>query len=212
MVHKYDLDVFAQRYDLDTSALYEVLDLLPKLGKGVWVAGGAIRRILQKKPIDTDIDFFFSSEDKRDEFEQYLITTLGEDVEKISSNNHQTTYKLTITEHDDLSEDFFEKDYKIQLVHMNYYKDVEECLDSFDFTITQFAYDGTHLYCGEYSLWDLANNKLVIHKLTYGLSSFRRVIKYTKQGYNACSGMLTDFLNKIAANPDLIQSDIEYVD
>ncbi|MNV76271.1 hypothetical protein D3C71_1696100 [compost metagenome] len=95
---------------------------------------------------------------------------------------------------------------------MGYYDSAETLLDSFDFTITQLAYDGTDLIFGKYTLWDLTRKRLALHKLTYGVATTRRLIKYTNQGFTACAGVLQSILEAVVANPDVIQSDVKYVD
>lgn len=95
---------------------------------------------------------------------------------------------------------------------MGYYTSPESVIDSFDFTITQCAYDGTDFYFGEYTLWDIPRKKLALHKLTYGVATMRRLIKYTDQGFTACAGVMRSILEAVVDNPGVIQSDVKYVD
>ena len=100
----------------------------------------------------------------------------------------------------------------IQLVKIDYYQTVDDLLDTFDFTITQFAYDGNYLYCGDYSLWDLSRRKLALHKMTYGVATMRRMLKYTNQGFEACAGVMQSILQSVVDDPNVINSDIQYID
>ena len=61
--------------------------------------------------------------------------------------------------------------------------------DRFDYTICQFAVDTNGmLWCGDHSLWDLARKRLAVHRITFPVSSLRRLLKYTSKGFYACSG------------------------
>lgn len=190
---KYNFKQFLSRYydDVDNMKIFKVLENLPPLLEGeMWLAGGALRKTLIGQPLDSDFDFFFKNKDARLAWEVALIN-IG--AKKISHNEHQKTFVLDIVLDEETEET---ETIKIQLVTIDYYNFVQDLLDSFDFTITQFAYDGQNLYCGEYSLWDLARRRLAIHKITYGVSSLRRLIKYTRQGFTACQGCLAQFLEK----------------
>lgn len=208
-IQKFDFEEFLSRYynNIDDLKIFKVLDALPAFLEGeMWLAGGALRRTLIGQPLDSDFDFFFKNKDARLIWENALLD-MG--AKKISHNDHQKTFILDLA----LDEETEELEtVKIQLITIDYYNFVQDLLDSFDFTITQFAYDGKYLYCGEYSLWDLARRRLAVHKITYGVASMRRLIKYTNQGFTACQGCLTQFLETVAEKPEVIRSDIQYVD
>ena len=85
-------------------------------------------------------------------------------------------------------------------------------IDSFDFSICQFGFDGEDLFLGDWALFDMARKRLVPGKVTFGTSTLRRVIKYTRQGYTICGGGLASILEQVAADPTIIQAGVEYVD
>jgi len=170
---------------------------------GPWICGGAIRRLISNQELDSDVDIFFKSESQRKEVKKLL----GATRRKISENDMNETYMVKIE-----LEEGREIEIKVQLIFINYYKTVEAVLDSFDFTICQFGYDGKDLICGEYSLWDLGRKKLAINEITYGVSTLRRLIKYTRQGFTACGGVLADMLERVIDNPDIINAEFEYID
>jgi hypothetical protein len=199
---KYNFSQFLSRYNNEPNELeiFKVLNGLPDLSDGgIWLAGGAIRRTLIGDLLTSDFDFFFESEDK---FKSYKNSLLGKGAKEINKNDHQESYEITINE----------KRRIIQLIKINYYKSAEEVIDSFDFTITQFAYDGINLICGEHSLWDLSRRKLALHRLTYGIATMRRMIKYTKQDFTACAGVMQQLLESVASDPRLINSQFKYID
>lgn len=192
---------FLSRFtDVDEVEFLKVLKELPAVSpQGPWLAGGAIRRTLIGMNLDSDFDFFFHDVDQLAVFRK-AIESKG--AKKTANNEHAETYILKITG----------KDRIIQLIKMGFYESAEQLLDSFDFTVTQLAYDGTDFIFGKYTLWDLSRKRLALHKLTYGVSSTRRLIKYTNQGFTACAGVLQSILEAVVANPDVIQSDVKYVD
>lgn len=196
----YNFKDFLQRYNNETDfELFKVLEELPPLTDGVWIAGGAIRRTLIGDLLTSDFDFFFRDKETLDTYRKSLFDKGAKETRK---TDHQETYTITIAE----------KPRIIQLIKINFYVDIESVLDSFDFTISQFAYDGTNLICGEYSLWDLSRHRLALHKLTYGVATMRRLIKYTNQGFTACAGVMQSILEAVVNNPKVINSEIQYVD
>lgn len=194
-------DFLGRSHDnVDELELFKVLSKIPNPDKeNIWLAGGAIRRTLIGDSLDSDFDFFFRNEEYLESFERELKLVGGVDE---SSNEHNKTYSIFIGE----------KKIIIQAITIKYYDSIEDVLDSFDFTITQFGYDGETLFCGEYSLWDLARKKLAIHRLTFGTATMRRVIKYTRQGFTACAGMFADILERVVEDPTIIESEIKYID
>ena len=201
-MQKFNFKEFLSRYQdgVDDNELFLTLKELPNLSPdGPWLAGGALRRTCKGQPLDSDFDFFFKNEEQYENFCKN-VKQLG--FEETAKNEHNTTFAGTIAK----------KNVLVQAININFYDSIQDVLDSFDFTITQFGFDGSDLYSGEYALWDLARNKLALHRLTFGVSTVRRMIKYTKQGYTACQGTFVDILNSIVKNPHLIEEDIEYID
>lgn len=199
---RYNFKSFLQRFieEPESEVIFKYQSALPVLSvNGPWIAGGSIRRTLQRMPLDSDVDFFFKNEKQRKEFEKDLESR---GFESVVITEQAKTFIGKIND----------ERVKVQSIHFAYYENAEAVIDSFDFTITQFAYDGNDLICGEYSLWDLARNRLALHKMTYGVSTVRRLIKYTKQGFTACGGVLTDILTSVVNDPALIQSNVQYID
>lgn len=145
--------------------LFKVLAELPELGwdrdlslfnnkegPGPWLAGGALRRTLQGFKLDSDFDFFFHSAEQLEEFST-LLQAKNKNLHKSNETEHHVEFKGPVGE-DNLY-------VKVRLIRFAYYNSPEEVIDSFDFTICQFAYDGYNLYCSDYALWDLGRNVLV---------------------------------------------------
>jgi len=219
----YNLSEICARSDIDLVELYYLLENLPHVGKideGPWIAGGLLRRLLTKQPLDKgDIDFFCHNSVQFDELKKN-IEKMGHEL--IEENAHAITYKFTHSKEPTFligneAETFYDKEYKIQLINIGFYDCVENLLDTFDFTLCQFALSKEgptdfRLHTGDYTLWDVGRKRMVINEITFGLSTLRRMFKYQNQGYEICSGCLNYFLYSIANDSKLIRSDIKYVE
>lgn len=192
---RYKLSEFLAR-SFEESPLLAALEALPPLSAaGPWLAGGAIRRAVTGKPLDSDFDLFFSGPDQLQE----ALSWLKKRGAVVTSTREQV---ITLA-HDDR---------RIQLISFGFYQTPDECIDAFDFTICQFATDGESLIVGDFTLWDCGRKKLALHRLTYGSSTLRRLIKYTKEGYEACGGVLADILERTVEDPATIHREVQYVD
>jgi hypothetical protein len=208
----FNLAAFLARSSTETP--YEETDLFKTLAKlpqctpnGPWLAGGALRRTIQGQPLDSDIDFFFRDEDQKNKFVRDLQHVPLNDITKVRETPHHEHYRGITTSPDP------SKPIDIQAIKFQYYANMSEVIDSFDFTICQFAFNGNNVVMGDYSLWDLGRKRLAINKITYPVSTMRRALKYGKQGFTVCNGALTEILRQTASNPELLnQLNVHYVD
>lgn len=204
---KFDYTKTVERlYPQDSCPLIKVIGALPSsfsdnLQKGnCWIAGGFIRRWYNVIKQDSDIDLFFR--------DIAIYDAVCADLEKlsvlppkISEFNKMYTVKV-----DD------KWTIQVQCINHKYYANVSELMDSFDFTICQFVFDGFNIYTSENAVLDCQRKRLVPHKITYGVSSLRRIIKYTQQGYYMCGGAAADFLRQVGASEEKINSKVISVD
>mgnify|MGYP006921366395 CR=1 FL=1 len=194
----FDFAEFCERSDCDTSELFRVLNAVRN---GAWCAGGAIRRTLIKQPLSSDFDFFFRSAEQLADWEKALPSTLS----LVRETEHHKHWKGTIGESAIPVE--------IQAIRFRYYESAADVIDSFDYTITQFALDGDKLVTTPEALWDLGRKKLAIHKVTYPVATMRRMLKYATQGFTACGGCMATLLRETASTPEVMaQLNIQYVD
>jgi hypothetical protein len=194
-------------YGWNTKELDAVLAIIPSELENFWLAGGALRRTITAEKIigKSDFDFFFKSE------EAYVamveaFSGIGFAIKRENDFNKTLEGEITIGEE--------KQKVIVQLIKVQYYGSVEALLDSFDFTLCQFALDtktGT-FYCGDTSMFDAARRRIVVHKVTYPVASLRRLIKYTSQGYYACHGCLTTFLEKVREIQPTSEAQIQYFD
>ena len=129
---------------------------------------------------------------------------LGRGAKKVSENEFNTTFVLPAA--DKLPE------LKVQAVFVSYETSLEEVIKKFDFSLCQCAFDGTNLFFGTFTLFDLAKNRLVPENITFGVSSIRRMLKYVRQGYTICGGGIQNILEQIVRDPKIINADIKYID
>lgn len=169
-------------------------------GEKCWIAGGFIRRWWFNIKQDSDIDLFFDSQETYNRVCEGLAKIATEPV-KISQFNHMYLIKITDT-----------WTIKVQAIRHLFYKSIHDLFDSFDFTICQFAYSNGAIIISELGLIDGQRKRLVPHKITYGASSLRRIIKYSQQGYYMCNGSVMTFLQAVGASPDMIRDDVISVD
>jgi hypothetical protein len=200
----FDLKAFIARSTdkpFEETTLANLLKALPPLSpKGPWLAGGAIRRTLLGQEPESDLDIFFPDAIMLDGFRRQ-VEAAG--LTKVRETEHHIHLRGS------LGESKIPRD--VQLIRIGFYPTAEVVIDSFDFTICQFAFDGETLTTGEFALWDLGRKRLAVHKITYPVSSARRLLKYAAQGFTACSGCLNALVMATANNPEL-RTDIEYVD
>lgn len=186
----------------ENTTLSKLLTYLPPLtAQGPWLAGGALRRTLMGKEPESDLDFFFRDAQQLDEFEARLVAS---GLRKVRETEHHRHYRGKLGPDDPVERD-------VQLIRFAFYGNAEAVIDSFDFTICQFAFDGMTLTVGEYALWDLGRKRLAVHKITYPVSSMRRMLKYGTQGFTACTGAIQTLLTQTAALPPSAM-EIAYVD
>lgn len=217
MTHQvFTLDAYWDRYgheEFESTDFSKALARLPKIAEqGPWVAGGSVRRLVTRLPQDSDFDFFFRDQEQFDAFCEQM-KPMG--AKRVNESDFNITFRLPAAEPKPVEDDVFEgggPELKVQAIRIAFYPTLADCIASFDFSICQFGFDGERLLFGEWTLFDVANKRLVPGKLTFGTSSLRRVIKYTRQGFTICGGGLADILEQVVANPEIIQREVEYVD
>ena len=156
----YNFKEFCDRSGCDSSEVERVWKAL-KIPHFMWLGGGAIRRTLIKQPLDSDFDFFFMDVDGKNAFIKHCE---AKGLRKVKETKHHTQLE-GVLEGSDLP-------VVIQAIHFMY-GDSGQWLDNFDYTISQFMYDGQYMYTTSYALWDLGRKKLALNKVTYPVATMR---------------------------------------
>lgn len=193
-----DFEDFCKRSDHEPKLLQFIIDGLPK---GAWLAGGAVRRVLAGHKLDSDFDFFFRDETAMIEWELALPSSM----KLVRETKHHKHWRGAL--------EGMENPIDVQAIKFAFYANAEAVIDSFDYTITMFALDGTDLVTTPEALWDLGRKRLAIHRVTYPVATMRRMLKYGKQGFTACAGCMATLFRETAKSPEALGAlDIEYVD
>lgn len=207
----YSLNELATRTGGTDTTIQQLRSILSDAGivpsvNGPWIAGGALRQCITNNPLSTDIDVFFASEEQRLTITRALSTNPRATKAFTTTTAETWTVKTTIDE--------TEKTVKIQLVFIDYYPTVEALIDTFDFTMCQIATtDIQTCVVGPFTLMDITKNRLMVHRITYPISTLRRLLKYSKQGFTVCDTTLGTLATAVADNPRLADKmDITYVD
>jgi hypothetical protein len=131
-----------------------------------WFAGGAVRDFFLGVPI-VDYDVFFPSDDDFNKTKDFLLNDKGKIIWE-SGNGVKIIHK----------------NIKFDLVK-KIFKDPQDCINQFDFTVSMFAVD-TKVYYGESSFIDLAKRQLMINALPLPVSTFYRAFRYYNKGFKMC--------------------------
>jgi len=162
------------------------------LKMGPWVAGGAVRRWIENKPVDSDIDVFFANEaqllrvkDKIEQIGQYnqivedpRLPMLRGTRGPIVKSENALTYKI-------------DNDKTVQLIKRRWYDSAEDVINDFDITVCQFLTDGSSVLYTQTALEDLKTKTLRFRKLAQ--NSFCRLIKYRCYGFEPTKQVLDQF-------------------
>lgn len=183
-----------------------LLDLLNF--NGVYLAGGLLRTLYSKteefSPEKTDVDLFFQSELQLQVVQSYL--------------ENETAYKKVFQCPEGKLASFVYKNseepaWKLQLITVSFYPDIDAVLNSFDFTVTMFGTDGVDTVSNEFASQDVEDMRLRWNKVTYPASSLRRMMKYAKKGYSMREEDYQTFVARVWEHDvNIIDGTLVYVD
>lgn len=177
------LDEYTKADTLNYQPLWKLDKILVDIQNLGFICGGCFKNLFEHKA-PKDYDIFFSSKDKFN----YAVKMLNK------------SDKYTAGYHNDKVISFINKEegYRLELNHSEWGKPLE-VIDTFDFTITQFAYywhsdingedsdnDGYNVVFNKNFFEHLYMKRLVVHSLPYPVSSFNRSYRYAKYGYQLC--------------------------
>jgi hypothetical protein len=147
----------------------------------VVIAGGCIRDCLFGEKYN-DIDIFGLTKEGLDKFVELNLSKV-KGYRLVYFNDNLRTYK--------------KGNVKVQIVYREY-ETLDSILDSFDFTVCQFMYDGERVLCNPDSLLDVYHKRIVINHIDslFVLDTFRRVQKYIQRGYSICNGGIKEIMDK----------------
>jgi hypothetical protein len=163
----------------DISIVENVISPKPE---GPWIAGGAVRLWSEGLSVeDHDIDVWFSCKQQGKEVVKLLNKYRWDLTYK--SNNALTFTKVS----NGLNR-------KIQLIQKCFYDNVDQIINDFDLTCCQFAYDGSELYTGKFSVQDVRDKYIRVNKWHDAIYS--RVAKYIAYGYTPTQDTINGIIDK----------------
>lgn len=196
VINKYRLpnDPYVKVFDLIIETALPVLNM----ANGPWLAGGAVRRLLDNSNKAGDFDLFFKDNLSLENAKTHLVSKFP----ILSENQFNITFEIPISSNNVI---------KVQLVKF-YFETANDVLDWFDFTICQCLTDNREVLLGDFTLFDIGAKRLMVNNIHHATSSIRRLVKYSNQGYKFCDGTISEILNRVADNPSIIEPNIRYID
>ena len=163
-----------------------IIEILPKCSpNGPWIAGGSLLRTYTGKPLDTDVDVFFQSKEQVDKFITDITENSYKGIEEDRKQNHYRVHSSTVNDwHTTILLNYMQREWKIQCVSFVHFKDISELFDSFDFNVCMMAYDGANIFVEETTFAAITNKKIKLMKINYPSVTFKRLVKYMRQGYD----------------------------
>jgi hypothetical protein len=170
--------------------------IAPHMNHGPWIAGGAVMRWVQGRPVGaSDIDVFVKDGSQFQHVYRKLEAAGFNTV--FTSDN-----AVTLVKHDynHKTKEGNAKKTIVQIIRKRFYRSARSVINDFDLTISQFITDGNNLLCGEFAMRDLAEK--VIYSANPNKAIISRMIKYMCYGFTPSEALLEYISNE----PDLILS------
>jgi hypothetical protein len=213
----------ATRTSLGIKTVQNTLELPPLkfldlAGKDAFLCGGALTAWICQYPT-SDYDFFFPDLEAAQRFHENLIglgfTPDGYqgDLEMKASYELFAKGKMTVldlaacAEHPDAlralnySKGLPGKFDWVQIVILIRGNSPVDVINTFDFTVSMLGTDGQALYFNKLTWTDLMRKRLRINHIHHGISTMRRMIKYSKRGFYACVGTMRDVAQGVIDSP-----------
>ncbi len=164
--------------NLKTHRLVPTLEVKYLLSEGCWLAGGALRTLVDEDDEICDFDFFFQSAEKQVEAQNKLVDS-GFEIVYSCPSGYLHTFKKGST--------------KIQHICEKFYANPKKIIESFDFTATCAATDGEFIYLTSDFVQDIKKKRLRLSNLMYPVAILKRIVKYANKGYSI-KEVAVDFL------------------
>lgn len=208
--------------NLDPARLEKIKWLLDTgiVNENVWLAGGALRTVIDPKDEIVDYDLFFKRQSKDIEGKEYnkvpevrdKLIRLGFRCTFECPEGKLYTYQKEVCRTCPDGQVTMEickstlTTYKVQLVTEHFYNYPEELLATFDLTPSLFCTDGEFLWTTKKAIQSVKKKVAYLHKLTYPVSTFKRIMKYQKKGYSVLPAIQSYVSNLLES------SSIQYTD
>lgn len=171
--------------------LAEVFDLsIVSETEGCWLAGGALRTLLDKDDDICDIDLFFYGK----------VQSMQVEV-KLKEQGYRETFRCPKGELLTVVKEINGKVSKVQLITKFYYPSQEFLISTFDIVPSCASWDGQTLVFANGWI-DCVRKKLAkLQPVTYPVATIKRLIKYSMKGYFVPSADIKNMVVEINASP-----------
>jgi hypothetical protein len=215
-----DENTTTEKIQIELALVAETLNL-PHLkydhlaGPDAFLCGGALTAWIGGYP-PSDYDFFVPTLELAERLHQRILyqgavlggyqgTEDGEPIYEAIQKGELHIDQLLIEDEEiralNYSMPTAEKPDLIQIVLLIQGEDPPAIIDTFDFTISQLGTDGRQLYFGECTWTDLFRKRLRVHNIHHGISTMRRMVKYSRRGFYACVGTMRDVAQGVVDSP-----------
>lgn len=177
------------------------------LGEGVigtsargtsWLAGGALRGLVDKHDKLCDFDLFFSNALRAAEVGLDLEVRGFRMIFKCPKGELTTYFKLMEPDFTDMTIDVAgSQDLKVQLVTKNFYTSAEQMLGTFDIDAARLAYDGKFVYADRAAIRSAKKREVTLHNVTHPNATFKRILKYKDKGFKITNEAVDFFTQSV---------------
>lgn len=190
----------------------------------VFISGGVPRLLWHGDDwYNHDVDLFFKNQAAFDRMKNrmdYQPNPYGSwtnVIKNMVSNNITFTKKEPFTSINAITYvlKFKDKEIKVQLIRKQFYQNIIEVWNDFDFTVCQYAVDQRYLYASYEAVRDCELKQLSMVKDTKKIPKASRVIKYGIYGFTADNLIMQNLVARHLAGESLVDQqgdtdDIEY--
>ena len=167
------------------------------IGNGSYLAGGALRTLVDNSEKVDDFDIFFE-DGEREDFGLSEPPAIDHPlrVKEVRDILVKEKFKLVFECKKGELYTYKKDGIKIQLITVKFLSP-QEMINSFDFGACQAAYDGCDLFFTKAFVHNVKFKKLSTEFVEFPAATIKRMIKYSNKGYNV-NGAILDFMEKIS--------------
>lgn len=159
----------------------------PDMKKGPWIAGGAVMRWYEGKPVgSSDIDVFCHDAKQADA----VIARVKQTGRCAIAHESDNAVTLKYWADGMLPESAW----TIQIIRRDFFKDAQSVIDRFDISVCKILTDGYKVALGEYTARDLRSKTLRMN-MPLRNDAAKRYIKYLTYGYRPIDGLHDAIIN-----------------
>jgi len=202
--------------NLDPARINKIAWILEQgiVNHNTWLAGGALRTLIDQNETICDYDLFFSrnkiSMENGIVSTKYKLEELGFKLTYQCPEGKLYTYEKIVKTFNGFVKEGSGREtfiYKVQLITEHFYSSPEELLSTFDLSPTYFCTDGEYLWTSRQAIRSVKKKVCSLLKLSYPVSTFNRIIKYCGKGYSCIPAIETYIGSLLDSNREVFTSE-----